>query len=759
MNQRRDTTAGKHRMRTSKATVASGYARYVGRVGALAVALGVGAAVGTMPGIAYATPDTSSPSDTAGSPISSPDPTGATDSTSAPSTPSTDSPSPSDPAKSDPGTGLDPAVPSADSSQATVTVGEGSSPTVTVSGSGGANTTVGDKPATTTDADPSADVPSATPSTEAPHSATVTPETPAPGPTPEPTVAAKGGDPRDSATGSTAHNDPVSATTTVGVRVAQSVAAVASGTAAPKSNSFAPQAFSASVADAPKAIAADTETTGVGSSEGTPQPEPVAVTKLVTNILSPLLSPSPNTPAAPALMWAVLAFVRREIDRTTTSQAAAPAVTQTLTSQDIGGAPEARMATFAAAAAPVLPNKPPTAAPTFGEPDLGNNGAVTGNLNATDPNGDALTYTIGSAPKKGNATVTETGGFIYTPTPEARHAASGTPKDDFDQFTVTIRDGRGGSKVVTVTNLPVAPTNDAPVDGRFSVTQVNTTTGVVQGTVAATDPESDTLTYKGTTTTAKGKVTVAGNGSFTYTPTAAARHAAAAENADPTALTDSFTVTASDGHGGTLDFGVDVTIVPGNKAPSNGKATVGQPDSTTGVVTGTVTAVDGDNDSLTYSGPTSTAKGDVVVNSNGSFTYTPTKAARHNAASGGAAAKDTFTVTVDDGHGGTRDVAVNVAISPNRAPVRQSTNVGRPDLVTGVVTGSVTATDPDRGDTVTYSGTADTEKGHVDVATNGTFTYTPTDEARAQHVAVRCPCPTSSPSPRSTDAAANWAST
>ena len=83
-------------MRTSKATVASGYARYVGRVGALAVALGVGAAVGTMPGIAYATPDTSSPSDTAGSPSSSPDPTGATDSTSAPSTPSTDSPSPSD---------------------------------------------------------------------------------------------------------------------------------------------------------------------------------------------------------------------------------------------------------------------------------------------------------------------------------------------------------------------------------------------------------------------------------------------------------------------------------------------------------------------------------------------------------------------------------------------------------------------------------------------------------------------------------------
>ncbi|MET0474193.1 MAG: hypothetical protein ABW001_06085, partial [Mycobacterium sp.] len=33
-----------------------GYAKYVGRVGALAVTLGVGVAVATMPGIAYADP-------------------------------------------------------------------------------------------------------------------------------------------------------------------------------------------------------------------------------------------------------------------------------------------------------------------------------------------------------------------------------------------------------------------------------------------------------------------------------------------------------------------------------------------------------------------------------------------------------------------------------------------------------------------------------------------------------------------------------
>ena len=40
------------------------------------------------------------------------------------------------------------------------------------------------------------------------------------------------------------------------------------------------------------------------------------------------------------------------------------------------------------------------------------------------------------------------------------------------------------------------------------------------------------------------------NGTFTYTPTAAARHAASAVNAPSTVTTDSFTVTVSDGRRG-----------------------------------------------------------------------------------------------------------------------------------------------------------------------------------------------------------------
>src|SRR5215472_3484842 len=43
---------------TATPRASRGFARYIGRVGALAVALGIGAAVATSPGIAVAAPDT-----------------------------------------------------------------------------------------------------------------------------------------------------------------------------------------------------------------------------------------------------------------------------------------------------------------------------------------------------------------------------------------------------------------------------------------------------------------------------------------------------------------------------------------------------------------------------------------------------------------------------------------------------------------------------------------------------------------------------
>jgi VCBS repeat-containing protein len=324
-------------------------------------------------------------------------------------------------------------------------------------------------------------------------------------------------------------------------------------------------------------------------------------------------------------------------------------------------------------------NKVPVAGTaTVGTADSGT-GVVTGRVSATDADGDILTYSAPASTAKGSIGISSTAGsFTYTPTTAARQnaAATGaTAADRSDSFTVTVADGHGGTTNVAV-SVPVspasAPANHAPT-GTAVVGSPNGVTGVVTGTVTGVDADRDLLTYSAPASTAKGSIGInATAGSFTYTPTPVARHTAALLTATTAQRTDTFTVTVSDGRGGTAAVPVTVTIAPKNAAPVAGTPTVGTPDSGTGVVTGRVSATDADGDILTYSAPASTAKGSIGISSTaGSFTYTPTTAARQNAAATGATAadrSDSFTVTVADGHGGTTNVAVSVPVSPASIP-------------------------------------------------------------------------------------------
>ena len=285
-------------------------------------------------------------------------------------------------------------------------------------------------------------------------------------------------------------------------------------------------------------------------------------------------------------------------------------------------------------------------------------GAVTGTVRATDANGDKLTYRAATS-SKGAVTITSTGVFIYTPTTTSRHAAAKTGASTAvttDTVTVTVTDSKGATatKAVTVT---ISPANSAPVTST-TVGTPNASTGVVTGSVTATDANNDALTFSGSATTAKGAVTVnSGTGAFTYTPTATARHAAAKIGAT-SATTDTFTVTVTDGYGGSVPVAVTVAISPKNTAPVIGTTTVGTPDATTGIVTGTVTATDAEADTLTYSTPATTAKGAVTLNAaTGAFTFTPSDPSR------AVPGTDTFTVTVVDGYGGSTPVTVSVPIT------------------------------------------------------------------------------------------------
>ena len=239
-------------------------------------------------------------------------------------------------------------------------------------------------------------------------------------------------------------------------------------------------------------------------------------------------------------------------------------------------------------------------------------------------------------------------------------------------FVCTASIGPGTANMYTgaasaTVNVTISPANAAPVPGTPTA-NTNPTTGVVTGNINASDPDKDAFTYTaGFGNSAKGSVTVSATGDYTYTPTNAARHAAARDGAAVEDQTDTFVVDVTDSYGAVSSITFSIPISPANTAPQASITSLSDPDPSTGIVTGNVTVSDADGDDVYYSVPTSTAKGSIAYTPDGDFTYTPTADARNAAADPNATAADmtdTFTVTFTDDFGGTTGVPVTVPISP-----------------------------------------------------------------------------------------------
>jgi hypothetical protein len=346
--------------------------------------------------------------------------------------------------------------------------------------------------------------------------------------------------------------------------------------------------------------------------------------------------------------------------------------------------------------------------------------ADTGLLaNATDPNGDILSVTATSTPAHGTVVAAANGGFTYTPA--AGYYGAGYYGGD--SFTYTVTDGTQttqGTADIQVQDAPfvtVLPTYS--VDYGKSLT-IPAATGVLSNDYSLDGYKlSATLENAAAFTAAgDGTVSLASDGSFTYTPPPPA-------NPGPyqTGLTVYFSYDVSDG---TQTLFREAKIFVNNPG-SNGEQTslaVASPDvyvSRPGqTVTGNVTANDMQADGFPYTATLQIYNGpnSLVLNSDGSFVFTPVA---------GFSGVDQATYG-DVGQGGAFSATVMFEVvnsPPTPTADAYAVQSGKPFTATAAQ--GLLANDYDLDhDPITVSSYTQPGHGSVTVGTDGSFTYTPT---------------------------------
>ncbi|PSW02608.1 retention module-containing protein, partial [Photobacterium lipolyticum] len=301
---------------------------------------------------------------------------------------------------------------------------------------------------------------------------------------------------------------------------------------------------------------------------------------------------------------------------------------------------------------------------------------VSGQLTATDVDGDTLSFATGTEPQNGSVTVNTDGTWTYTPNENYNGG---------DSFTVVVSDGNGGTDTITV-NVGVTSVNDAPVanDDTELSTEEDTplTIDVLDND---SDVDNDTLTITKATVPAEQGTVAIDDGKLVFTP---------ADNFNGEA-TISYEI--SDGQGATDAATATVTVTPVNDAPvlegENNKPLGDDISVTTSEdkpVSGTLKATDIDGDTVSFEKGTEPQNGSVIVSADGTWTYTP------NTDYNGS---DSFTVVVSDGNNGTDTISVNVGVTPvNDAPTIDVTavdSIAEDGVSTATVVASFEVSDTD----------------------------------------------------------------
>ena len=314
----------------------------------------------------------------------------------------------------------------------------------------------------------------------------------------------------------------------------------------------------------------------------------------------------------------------------------------------------------------------------------------TGQLIATDPDNNTLTFTRVTDVQHGTLTVSGTGTITYAPT--ANYSGA-------DTFSVRVSDGVGGEITGTV-SITVAAVNDAPVFTSTQFTLAEDTQLVTS--FAATDADGNTLTFSANSGgVAHGALAMTNAGAFTYTPLPDYHGA------------DGLSITVSDGAGGQATANIVFTVTSVNDAPVLTTTAVSLDEDTS--LSTLLAAFDPDGDNLTFSMDTGASSGVASISASGLLTYTPTPNFH-----GG----DLVIARVTDG---VAAVNTQVAITVTGVNVPPVANDDEFRIATGAPsTFAVVANDTEsEGELLTVSIRSQPSGGTVTVGANNLLTFTP----------------------------------
>ncbi|MBN8411024.1 VCBS domain-containing protein [Halomonas litopenaei] len=299
-----------------------------------------------------------------------------------------------------------------------------------------------------------------------------------------------------------------------------------------------------------------------------------------------------------------------------------------------------------------------------GGSQAGNGSAtVTGQLVATDPQSDTLTFKAETIKGEyGDIVIRADGSFTYTLTKPV--TSSDNPVDDAESFTYTVTDSQGNSATGTITvdvidDVPQA-VNDTPA-ALQSGTSLTTTAdnGLLANDVQGADgAEVVSIDTSGL----RGELTWNADGSYTYTAEANASYE------------EVVTYVIRDADGDTSQTNVKFVVTDGSPTANQATATVSEAGLAAGSdagsgshsVSGQLSATDAQGDDLSYT--EARIEGDhgvLVISSDGSFTYTLSSAVTGSQADNGGntlTAQETFTYSVTDAHGNTASASISINI-------------------------------------------------------------------------------------------------